>query len=89
MKCLMKRFVSLLLVVTLIISLPLCSVTVYAADIPRPTDPYTQKGMLALLKEYNADAYHIVSTVMLQWRENSGVKAIISTAAQTTALTNW
>ncbi len=78
MKGLMKRFVSLLLAVALIITLPLYSGTVYAAGLPLPTDPYTQKGMLTLLKEYNADAYHIVSTEINKYGSDPSVWFVFS-----------
>ncbi|MBR4182324.1 MAG: hypothetical protein IKQ56_00740 [Lachnospiraceae bacterium] len=74
MKCLMKRFVSLLLAVVLILSLPQYSREVFAAksaaNLPRPTDSYTQDGMLALLKTYNPDAYQIVSTEIYEFYDD-------------------
>ena len=82
MKGLMKRFVSLLLAVVLILTLPQYSREVFAAkstaNLPRPADSYTQDGMLALLKEYNPDAYHIVSTEIYDFNSDPSVWFVFS-----------
>ncbi len=74
----MKRFLSLFIAIAMIFTSSQFTSKVYAADIPRPTDPYTQKGMLALLKEYNADAYHIVSTEINKYGSDPSVWFVFS-----------